>query len=503
MREEALADPDSAALGRTTAQSASLSLANQCIRFGVTLAATAALARLLRPDAFGLFAMVLPIAGVAVLLRDLGLSSATIQRPSVRQDQISNLFWMNAMAGGLVAICIWIGAPMVSSLYGEARVTSLLQVVCVGFFIGGLGIQHAALLKRRMMFGRLVISETSAHLAAAGLAIATAYVTRSYWALAVQHIAYEAFVTLGVVVCSKWIPSRPKRDVGITEMLSFGRDMTAASAMTYLIRNSDKALIGAHSGAVSLGYYSKAYQLLMWPTAFISSPLTNVMVPALSRLQSQPARYRTWYRQSVSMMLLITVPLFSMFYVLAPEIVAVLLGAQWQASVEILRALGPAALVTATGFATGWVYVSLGRTRRLAWWTLISGVAILLTFAVSIQFGAIGVAHAFSAVMLLLRIPGVLVCFHGTPLAFRDFLNGFMPPVIIAAIAGLGGHAVATGMRASYSALEVLVVAGLSFFAVWLGSLAVIPSLRNLAKQVVSLCITGGFVEQTSVRNPT
>src|SRR6516162_6721687 len=62
------------------------------------------LARLLAPNDFGLVGMVTAFTGVLTLFRDFGLSSAAVQRPTVTDEQLSTLFWINIFVGILLAI---------------------------------------------------------------------------------------------------------------------------------------------------------------------------------------------------------------------------------------------------------------------------------------------------------------------------------------------------------------------------------------------------------------
>ncbi len=57
------------------------------------------LARLLGPKDFGLVGMVTAFTGVLELFRDFGLSSATVQRTTVTDEQLSTLFWINILVG--------------------------------------------------------------------------------------------------------------------------------------------------------------------------------------------------------------------------------------------------------------------------------------------------------------------------------------------------------------------------------------------------------------------
>src|SRR6478609_8290735 len=92
----------SSGLVRTTAQA---------VQFALTLGYNVVLARLLTPHQFGLVAMVTAILGLLQIFRDMGLSTATIQRGDITQEQVSNLFWLNVAVSGAITLAVAAGAP--------------------------------------------------------------------------------------------------------------------------------------------------------------------------------------------------------------------------------------------------------------------------------------------------------------------------------------------------------------------------------------------------------
>ena len=74
-------------------------LASQALSLAITLVRAAILARLLSPDDYGVFTMVIVIISFALIFKDLGLSTATIREKEITHEQVSNLFWINTLLG--------------------------------------------------------------------------------------------------------------------------------------------------------------------------------------------------------------------------------------------------------------------------------------------------------------------------------------------------------------------------------------------------------------------
>ena len=82
--------------------------ANFVLRIGSLMV----LGRLLEPKDFGLVGMVTAIVGVLNLFRDFGLSTASVQRAIITEEQLSTLFWINILVGAILcAGCLWPALP--------------------------------------------------------------------------------------------------------------------------------------------------------------------------------------------------------------------------------------------------------------------------------------------------------------------------------------------------------------------------------------------------------
>src|SRR5882762_11018657 len=83
----------------------------QAANFVFRIGSLMVMARLLGPQDFGLVGMVTAFTGVLSLFRDFGLSTATVQREKVTEEQISTLFWINMFVGGALTVLALLLAP--------------------------------------------------------------------------------------------------------------------------------------------------------------------------------------------------------------------------------------------------------------------------------------------------------------------------------------------------------------------------------------------------------
>src|SRR5438445_7656617 len=120
--------------------------------FTIRIGSMMALARLLEPTDFGLVGMVTALTGVLNLFRDFGLSSATVQRMEVTEEQVSTLFWINTFVGLVLGLLLMSMAPLIVAFYHQPHLLWVTIVLATAFIFNGAGVQHTALLERQMRF---------------------------------------------------------------------------------------------------------------------------------------------------------------------------------------------------------------------------------------------------------------------------------------------------------------------------------------------------------------
>jgi O-antigen/teichoic acid export membrane protein len=403
----------------------------QATRFALQIGSTMVLARLLAPKDFGLIAMVTAVTGFAVLFKDLGLSMATVQKAQITHAQISVLFWVNAGVSLLIAILTAAAGPVIAWLYGEPRLAGITLALSLTFVPGGLTVQHQALLQRQMRFKALAAIPVISMSIGALSAIVTALLGGGYWALVALQLTMSLTDMLGVWSACRWRPSLPARRAGVRSMLGFGANLTAFNVLNYLARNMDNILIGRVWGPAALGLYAKAYGLLMLPISQINAPLAAVAIPALSRLQDDPQRYRRHYCRAVNLIAYVTTPLTLGLAAVSEEIIRFVLGEQWLSAGRIFFVLAIAGVGQPVSNTTGWVYVSLGRVDRQVRWMMMTLPFLMAAFAIGLPWGAIGVAVAYAIHCHLWRIPCWWFACRHSPISLRDVLASLWRPVLL------------------------------------------------------------------------
>lgn len=396
-------------LGRRTASGAAVTTTAQAVRFAINVASTIVLARLLTPQDFGLVAMVTAFTGLLDVLKDAGLSTATVQRQEITQAQVSNLFWVNLGIGFTITCVVAALSPALAWFYHEPRLVPVAVAMSLTFLLTAFTVQHQAILRRQMRFIAVATIQVGSSLVGLGVAIAMAAGGWSYWSLVGSLLTAALANCILTWMFSDWRPGLPVRRVGTFSLLGFGAYLTGAAVMQTVTRTADTLLIGRFYGADAVGLYSRGAALLMNPLQEFLSPFHAVLVPTLSRIQSDPERFRRVFLQLVKLIALLALPLAGFLLACAKPLVLVFLGNTWVATVPIFAAFSIVAIYAPLANASTWLFTSQGRGRDslvASFWT---AMISLLAIVVGLPYGPAGVALSWSLSGLFVRLP---ILFH-------------------------------------------------------------------------------------------
>lgn len=397
----------------------------------------AALARLLTPNDFGLVAMVTAITGALDLFTTAGLSSATIQKAEITDQQISQLFWVNILVGVVLAVLCAASAHVIATFYRDPRLFWIALAMAPGFFVNAAGVQHAALLQRELRYVTLSVIDALSQFGGIIAGVAMALCGYSYWALVTAALLTPAINTAGFWIASGWLPARPRRGGDIRSMIHFGGIITLNSITVYIGYNMERVLLGRFWGADALGLYTRAVQLVNLPVGSINAAIGGVFFSVLSRLQDNPLRFRSFFLKGYSLVVAVTIPGALFAAIFAEEIVTVILGPNWDAAVLIFRLMTPTMLVLGIINPLAWVLISSGLQKRSLLVGLVLAPLVMVAYSIGLPWGPTGVAFCYSTVMVLWLVPHVTWCLHGTPISVLDLARSVRVPFLAGILASL------------------------------------------------------------------
>ena len=391
---------------------------------------TALLTRLLMPADFGIVGMATVVIGFLGLFKDLGTSSALVQRKELMDELVSTIFWTNLAFGIVTTAMLIVIAPVIAALYREPNLTAVLQVLALSFSISSLSIVQNALLQRALAFRQLAQVNLTATATGCVIGIGTALSGAGVWSLVYQSLAVNLVTSVLLWWASSWRPTRVARWAEFKSVSSYSLNLLGFNVFNYISRNADYFIIGLFLGKETLGYYSLAYKLMLYPLQTINQVVQQVTFPVYSQIQDDLPRFRNTYLKVTSLIATITFPMSLGLMIVADMVVLTLSGAEWKPAIPIVVILAPISLIQSIIATVGGIYQARGRTDLLFRIGIIVGLASAFSFLIGVRYGIIGIAVAYAIVTIALIYPNLAVPFRLIHLPIHNLLAALTRPFL-------------------------------------------------------------------------
>ncbi|MEX0827833.1 MAG: oligosaccharide flippase family protein, partial [Haliea sp.] len=354
---------------------------------------------------------------------------------TISDQQISTLFWINMLVGAMLALLCLAAAPVLVKFYGEPRLFWVTVALAGGFILNAASVQHTALLVRHMRFVAVTLIEIMSLLASIAVGIGMALTGFAYWALVGAAIVAPAVSAAAAWLATAWIPGSPRSRAKVGSMLHLGGILTLNNLIVYFAYNFEKALLGRYWGTEALGIYGRAYQLINIPTDNINLAVGGVIFSALSRLQNDPIRYKSYFLKGYSLVISLTLPITIFCALFADDIVLVVLGPKWHEVTLIFRLLCPTILIFGLINPFSWLLYSIGLQTRALKLALVIAPLVISAYVFGLPYGTTGVAIAYSAALTVWVVPHVIWTLHGTMISPWDLLSAISRPFLSSIVA--------------------------------------------------------------------
>lgn len=359
------------------------------------------LARLLSPAEFGLIGMLAVFFDVTAVFTDAGLASAIIQRRRLSDDDTTSCFYLNVVAGTLLAGLLCLVSPLVARFYATPVLAPILCVLSLQLIIGSFRAVQDALRARDLDFRTLAVANWSASLSAGSAGIVLAWAGYGVWSLVAQTVLR---VLVGTMVLWTLRPWRPRGQFcwsSIAELWPFSSRLLAASLLEAVFKNAYSVVIGKMYSPADLGYYTRAQQLAALPSYSLASVCGRVALPYFSRIQEDMVLLKQRLRQLLRLTATLTFPLMIGIAAAASSLVTALLTDKWASCVPLVQVLSFCGLLYPLHLYHTKVITALGRSDLFLRLELIKKTLIVTCLAICAPFGVFAMALGSLAVSII------------------------------------------------------------------------------------------------------
>jgi O-antigen/teichoic acid export membrane protein len=370
-------------LAQRTLRSGAWSVAANGIKVIILFGRSIILARLLPVDAFGTYVLAYAIVTLTGIIPLFGLGGALLHRSPESADEPTaaathftlTLGFTVVWAAVLVSGTLWLSeAPLQPALI-------TLTLIYAGLYLTE---TPRTLLTRRVDHQRLAQIDIAETVLASAVAVYLALRGATVAALVATDAVALLVATVGLYL---WRPIWRPRLLWAREtaayFLQFGSRNMVGIALGAAIDRVDDIWTGAVLGPTSLGFYSRAYTFATYPRRVLAYPINNVTSGTLAELKDdRPALSQAFIRTNA---LLVRTGFLAagLLFLIAPELVTILLGDKWGPMITPFRLLLVYALFDPVRATMSGLFVAAGRpeqliqSRAIQILVLLAGLALL------------------------------------------------------------------------------------------------------------------------------
>ena len=349
------------------------------------------LARLLVPEDFGLFGLVM----LAIIMLDTfsqtGFKAALVQHEGNTHEYLDTAWTVQVIRGILIALLLFLISPAAGWFFKEPRIVQPLRVMCLAPVIQGFINIAIIYFEKELEFQKQFSYEMISSVVSLVIGILLAYELRSVWALIWSNLAG---VSMRLIMSYVLLSYRPRFRLvrsQMRELFRFGKWVSGYFIVLSSWQQLDKFLIGKLLGPVALGLYQIAQRISDLPVSNIAAASVNFTFPAYSKIQQEKERLGRAFLDVLEALMSFVLPLTTFIFFASHDIVIGLLGEQWKNTIIPLQILSVAAFLTAFDVMSTALFMSVGKPNIEFWKNLLKlAIMVITIYPLTITWGLSG-----------------------------------------------------------------------------------------------------------------
>lgn len=460
-------NPLSRQMGRAALWSGLNSFLLRLGQFGVGIA----VARVVAPQQFGVFAVALTVQTVIVNVSELGVSAALVRAKENIDRVARTVALISIVSSVLLCVLMALTAPALASALGAREAAAAVRVLSLTVLLSGITAVPYAILVRDFRQRTRFVAD-GANLAVSSVVVVLLGLAGfGAMALALSRVAgmVVTAVLLHLMVRPRYLPAWDRGVAG--QVLRFSLPLAGADVVAFTLANIDYVVIGRTIGALPLGFYVLAFNIAGWPVSILGLMINEVALPAFAQVRDRPTSLPTRCRWALTLVALVAFPISALLFALAHPLVVTVYGHRWAEAGTVLAVLGLFGSVRILVALLTSILAALGSTRSVlvaqgAW---LCSLVPALVLAVR-GHGIIGAAVAQEVVGVAVVVPLLLwLLSRSGGGSMRGLLASFVQPLLGAVLAAFVAFGVADLAGSTWDAPSAarLVLGGAAGVAVY------------------------------------
>jgi teichuronic acid exporter len=330
-------------------------LIGRIANYVVTFVVSVVLTRLLLPEEFGAFGILIAITLFAWVVQEFGFRSAIVQAKTISQTQLSSVLIISSLIGVVLTVALITAGPVVEAFYAIPGLTYYFIGISPVFLLNGLLAVPSALVQRELRLKELSIFTVGGSVVAGIVSVILALRGFGVWSLIVANLVSSLTSVVACYAISRWKPTLALDISSIKPLFKFGSRIFLSSILDVVFTRADVFIIGKLFDINTLGFYTRAQSLDLQVKMFSVGTIVTVMLSLFSRFQSDIERLRSIYYRAMHFVSFATVGASGLLVLIAHDMFLVLFSATWLQSVPYFQIMA----VTSAAYPLNYVMLNL------------------------------------------------------------------------------------------------------------------------------------------------
>ena len=362
----------------------------------VTAGGSIALARLLTPEVFGLYAILVFVITAGVRSSELGLGAALIQRRDLDPAAALGVAFTATFGLALaLGAAIAAAAPLVTRWPGvSSDVTAPVRWLALLVVLSSLRMPATVLLERRLAYLPLTVAETADTVTFHAVAIAAGIAGAGLWSFVMGALAARVVNLVVLWGAARWRPTLRWSWRELAPVMKFGILFQGSILVAIAGDAVVPIFVTAWSGVTGVGFLNWAATLAFLPLQVVSIA-GRVLFPALSSLQADTERFAEATARALNRVTAVLYPAAALLLAGADPVVRLIFGEAWLPAIPAVRCFCLSAIIGGTSTIFVHALYSLGRADIVFRLNLASAVLLwVITLVLVPWLGFVGFAVA-------------------------------------------------------------------------------------------------------------
>ncbi|MGN4958201.1 lipopolysaccharide biosynthesis protein [Aeromonas sp. 23P] len=444
---------------------------SQSIKVITQVASLLILTKYISVNEYGIMAIATAITNFALVIRDIGISSAIIQKKNINEELNNTLFVVSLSVGIGCFIFVSLLSPIISYVYEVKEIIYVLIALALSFPIASITCVQQALLERESKFELVAKIEVFSYVSSFFIALILAVNNVGVYSLVAQVVSISLISSILLIFISPWKPSISFSYSHFKEVVSFTGNVTAFNIVNYISRNFDNLIVGKCFSPTTLGEYSLAYRLMLFPLQSLSVIFTRTLFPKMSRSQGDINECQRLFFDVVFIISAITAPMMMGLFILKDEVVYYFFGESWMAVSPLLTWLAPIGYLQSVVTTTGVAFMALGYARKMRQMGIVGALLFLTSFLIGANFSVSTfvmcyfIANVINFVFVFYFLLDILKS------NFKQLFGTIFPSIISSLFMGVGIVVIKTYYPVLHSMIElfgVVILGASAYFIVFM-----------------------------------